>query len=147
MSIDFYKEFGEYGYLASYSNHGFVVENVYYPTVEHFYQASKFDNKEIINAILKCKTPKEASTIGRDRKNIRITNFKDIKLDKMYEGTLEKFRQNPDIAKKLLETGNEEIREMTVKESYWGMGPNLDGENHMGEILMRVRTKLKEEQK
>ena len=23
MSIDFYKEFGELGYLANYSNHGF----------------------------------------------------------------------------------------------------------------------------
>ena len=65
----------------------------------------------------------------------------------MYEGTLEKFRQNPVIAKKLLETGKEEIREMTTKESFWGVGPNLDGENHMGIILMRVREELRKEMK
>lgn len=147
MSIDVYKEFGDLGYLASYSNHGFDIEGIYYPTVEHYYQASKFDNPEIIKKILTCKTPKEASAVGRDRNNIRIPNFKEIKLQKMYEANLEKFRQNPDIAKKLIETGNEEIREMTIKESYWGVGPNLDGENHMGKILMRVREEIKKEEK
>ncbi len=145
MSIDFYKEFGELGYLASYSNHGFKVKGVYYPTVEHYYQASKFSDENIIKKILQCKSPKEASEIGRDRNNIRIPNFKEIKLKKMYEANLEKFRQNPSIAKKLLETGNEEIREMTTKESFWGVGPNLDGENHMGTILMEVRKTLREE--
>ena len=147
MSVDFYKEFGELGYLASYSDHGFEVNGIYYPTVEHYYQASKFDDEKIINKILNCKTPKEASMIGRDRNNIRIPNFKEIKIQKMYEANLEKFRQNPELAKKLLDTGNETIREMTTKESFWGVGPNLDGENHMGKILMRVREKLRKEVK
>ena len=48
MSVDFYREEGELGYLANYSNYGFTVDGVYYPTAEHFYQASKFDNPEII---------------------------------------------------------------------------------------------------
>ena len=143
MSIDFYKEQGPLGYLASYSNHGFTINGIYYKTVEHFYQASKYNDPVIINKILSCNTPKEASIIGRDRNNKRINDFKSIKLDKMYEANLEKFKQNPDILKKLLETGEEEIREMTVKESYWGVGPNLDGENHMGIILMKVRNELK----
>ena len=64
----------------------------------------------------------------------------------MYEANLEKFRQNPTIRKKLLETGNEEIREMTTKESFWGVGPNLDGKNNMGKILMRVRDELRKEE-
>ncbi|MBR3211200.1 MAG: NADAR family protein [Bacilli bacterium] len=147
MSVDFYKEFGELGYLASYSDHGFEVNGIYYPTVEHYYQASKFDDEKIINKILNCKTPKEASMIGRDRNNIRIPNFKEVKIQKMYEANLEKFRQNPELAKKLLDTGNEAIREMTTKESFWGVGPNLDGENHMGKILMRVREELRKEVK
>ena len=146
MSIDFYKEFGELGYLASYSNHGFDIKGIHYPTVEHYYQASKFEDKKIIQRILACKTPKEASEIGRDRNNTRIPNFKEIKLEKMYEANLEKFRQNPAIKKRLLETGNEEIREMTTKESFWGMGPNLDGQNNMGRILMRVRDELRKEE-
>ncbi len=143
MSVDFYREEGELGYLANYSNYGFTVDGVYYPTVEHFYQASKFDNPEIIQKILSCKTAREAASVGRDRNNKRIDHFNDIKLDKMYQAVYEKFQQNPDIRKKLIETGDEEIREMTDQESYWGVGPQLDGENHMGEILMRVREELK----
>ena len=34
----------------------------------------------------------------------------------MYDAVLEKFRQNPDIRAKLIETRNQDIREMTVKE-------------------------------
>ncbi len=143
MSVDFYREEGELGYLANYSDYGFTVDGVYYPTAEHFYQASKFDNPEIIQKILSCKTAREAASVGRDRNNKRIDHFNDIKLNKMYQAVYEKFQQNPDIRKKLIETGDEEIREMTDQESYWGVGPQLDGENHMGEILMRVREELK----
>ena len=145
MSVDFYKEFGDLGYLANYSNHGFYKDGVYYKTVEHYYQSKKFNDKELVKKIIECDTPKEASNIGRDRENIRIDNFKDKKLDVMYEGVLEKFRQNSDIRAKLIETRNQEIREMTTKENYWGIGPNLDGENHIGKILMKVRDKVKEE--
>ncbi len=145
MSVDFYREEGELGYLANYSDYGFTVDGVYYPTAEHFYQASKFDNPEIIQKILSCKTAREAASVGRDRNNKRIDHFNDIKLDKMYQAVYEKFQQNPDIRKKLIETGDEEIREMTDQESYWGVGPQLNGENHMGEILMRVREELKKQ--
>ena len=145
MSIEFYKEFGPLGYLASYSNHGFYKDNIYYKTVEHYYQANKFSDINIKNRIINAKTPKEASTIGRDRTLKRIDNFKKIKLQVMYDGVLEKFRQNTDIRNKLIETRNKEIKEMTVKENFWGVGPNLDGENHFGKILMKVRTDLKNE--
>ena len=143
MAIEFYKEFGELGYLANYSNHGFWLDNVYYPTAEHYYQSQKFNNVEIQKKIIMAKTPKEASEIGRSRNLKRKNNFKDIKNDVMYTAVLEKFRQNPDIRSKLIETRNEEIKEMTVKESYWGVGPNFDGDNHYGKILMKVREQVK----
>ena len=145
MAIDFYKEFGKYGFLANYSQHGFYKKGIFYPTVEHYYQSEKFDDESIKNKIINAKTPKEASKIGRDRSLVRKKNFKDIKNFVMYEGILEKFRQNFDIRNLLIETRNQEIREMSVKESYWGVGPNLDGTNYIGKILMRVREHIKEE--
>lgn len=145
MSIDFYKEFGPYGYLANYSPHGFYKDEIYYPTVEHYYQSEKFADPEIKHIIITARTPKEASQIGRSRELKRKDNFKNQKLAVMYAGILEKFRQHPDIRSKLIETRNEEIREMTVKESYWGVGPKLDGENHIGIILMAVREQLKKD--
>lgn len=147
MAVQFYKEFGDLGYLANYSNHGFVVDGVFYKTVEHFYQASKFDDSELRQKIIDAETPKEASNIGRDRNHKRIPNFKNQKLQKMYEGIYAKFSQNKDIRCKLIETRNDIIEEMSVKESYWGVGPNHDGENHVGKILMKVRSQLKEDLK
>ena len=143
--IEFYKEFGDLGYLANYSNHGFSIDGVYYKTVEHYYQAMKYDNKEIKNRIINAETPKEASNIGRDRNNKRIDNFKDIKNDIMFNGILEKFRQNRDIAYKLIETRNNDIAEATVDEYYWGIGKDRSGQNNIGKILVQVRERIKRE--
>ena len=143
MSIDFYKEFGPLGYLANYSNHSFFDNGIFYKTVEHYYQAHKFADKKLFNRVLEAETPKEASNIGRDRNNIRREDFDKLKV--MYQGLYLKFSQNKDIRAKLIETRNEPIREMTVKESYWGIGPNLDGENHIGILLMQVRENIKKD--
>lgn len=143
--IEFYKEFGELGYLANYSNHGFTKNGVFYKTVEHYYQSEKFDDPEIKNKIINAPTPKEASNIGRDRSNIRKDNFKDIKNQVMFEGILEKFRQNRDIAFKLIETRNREIAEATIDEYYWGIGKDKSGKNVIGDILVRVRERIKRE--
>jgi len=143
--IEFYKEFGDLGYLANYSNHGFSIDGVYYKTVEHYYQAMKFDNEEIKNRIINAETPKEASNIGRDRNNKRIDNFKDIKNDIMFNGILEKFRQNRDIAYKLVETRKALIAEATIDEYYWGIGKDKSGQNNIGKILVQVRERIKRE--
>lgn len=143
MAIKFYKEFGQYGYLASYSNHGFYKDGIYYKTTEHYYQSMKMVDHEIKKKIIEAKTPKEASNIGRDRNNKKQENWKSIKNKVMFEGVLYKFEQNEDIKEKLLSTGNEEIIEETTKENYWGIGPNYDGENNYGKILCEVRDILR----
>lgn len=143
--IEFYKEFGELGYLANYSNYGFYKNGIFYKTVEHYYQSEKYDDKKIKENIINAITPKEASNIGRDRKNIRKKNFKDSKIQVMYEGVLEKFRQNRDIAYKLIETRNKEIAEATIDEYFWGIGKDKSGENNFGKILVKVRNKIKKE--
>ena len=143
--IEFYKEFGELGYLANYSNHGFTKNGVFYKTVEHYYQSEKFDDPEIKNKIINADTPKEASNIGRDRSLKRIDDFKSIKNQVMYDGILEKFRQNRDIAYKLIETRNKMIAEATIDEFYWGIGKDKSGKNVIGDILVRVRKRIKKE--
>ena len=62
--IRFYKEFGDLGYLATYSNHGFYKENIYWKTSEHYYQAHKFLDLAVRQLIINASTPKEASNIG-----------------------------------------------------------------------------------
>lgn len=143
--ISFYKEFGELGYLATYSSHGFFKDGIYWKTSEHYYQAQKFNSSEIKQRIANANTPKEASVIGRDR-NLPIKDgWNDIKDSVMFDAVYYKFKQNYDIMQKLIETGDCEIVEATVKENYWGCGPNKDGQNRYGKILVAVREKLKNE--
>lgn len=143
MAIYFYKEFGDYGYLASYSAHGFYKDGINWKTVEHYYQAQKFADDTVRNLIINAETPKIASTIGRDRKYALREDWDQVKNDFMYDAVLEKFLVHTNLAEKLLATGDEEIVEETVKENYWGCGSNKDGINMYGQILCRVREKLR----
>ena len=143
MTIYFYKELGPLGYLASYSLHGFWKEGVYWKTVEHYYQAHKFEDIVVRAEIIDAQTPKDASSIGRNRSHALRKGWKHIKVCAMYDAVLYKFLQNQDIADKLLQTGTEWIVEATVKENYWGCGPNKDGANHYGIILCQVRDTLR----
>lgn len=146
MAIEFYKEFGPLGYLATYSNHGFYKDGVFWKTSEHYYQAQKFKNKEVQKLIINAPTPKLASEIGRDRRYKIRDDWDEIKQDIMFEAVLFKFQANHDILFKLLETGDEEIIEKTEKENYWGCGPLKDGQNNYGKILAKVRNVLKKNQ-
>ena len=143
--IRFYKEFGEYGYLATYSNYGFFKDGVFWKTSEHYYQAQKFMDSDTKIRIQNAETPKIASTIGRDRKLNLRSDWEEVKQDVMFDAVYYKFKQNRDILQKLLDTGNARIVEATVKENYWGCGPNNDGQNNYGKIVMAVRSKLKTE--
>ncbi len=142
--INFYKEHGPLGYLASYSNHGFELDGQYWPTTEHYYQAQKFSDPLIKEKIRMASTPKEASTIGRDRSLPIRSDWDEIRQEIMHKAVLAKFKTNKDILKKLLDTGNEEIVECTTKEWYWGCGPDGTGQNNYGKILCQVRSELKD---
>ena len=119
MAIRFYKEFGELGYLASYSNYGFFKDGIFWKTIEHYYQAHKFEDQKIIEKIINAETPKVASEIGRDRSYPIKENWEEIKVGIMFDAVFAKFMAHPDLAKKLIDTGNEEIIEETVKEDFW----------------------------
>lgn len=143
MAIYFYKENGEWGFLASYSLHGFEKDGIYWKTVEHYYQAQKFYDDDVKYLIINADTPKEASRIGRNPKYKLREDWEEVKSEIMYEAVLAKFLSHKDLAEKLIETGNEEIVEETIKENYWGCGPNKDGLNMYGKILCKVREQLK----
>lgn len=143
MAIKFYKEYGDLGYLASYSNHGFIKNGIYYQTTEHYYQSKKFKEQTVIKKILMAPTPRIASSIGRNRENCLRKNWRLVKNDVMYEAVFYKFFFNLDIRENLLATGNEEIIEETEKENYWGCGPKKDGKNNYGKILELVRDNIR----
>ena len=143
MYIEFYQELGEYNYLSNYSNYGFYINNIFYKTVEHYYQSEKYLDNEIKQKIINASTPKEASMLGKEQENKIRKDFKLIKNDVMYKGIYEKFIQNKSIMYKLIETRNKTIVEKNVEEYYWGTSKDEPSDNNIGKILMKVRTDIK----
>jgi N-glycosidase YbiA len=76
-------------------------------------------------------------------------NWEHIKLDKMRTFVEAKFAQNTLLAKQLLATRNKKLLEGNRwHDTYWGCciceGHRGEGQNHLGKILMKVRTLLRE---
>ena len=110
------------------------------PTVEHPYQAAKGEDPDAQDAILRAPTAGAAKRMGR---RVRMRpDFEQRKFAVMEELIDAKFRQNPDLAKQLLATGNAEIVEINRwGDRIWGVAHGI-GENHLGKTLMRIRARL-----
>ena len=107
MAIEFYKVNGEYGCFSNFSNHGFELENKYWKTSEHYFQAKKFAGTEHEEEIRQANTPMEAAKIGRDRNRPLRRDWEEVKDDVMKKAVLEKFIAHKEIKEILLSTGDE----------------------------------------
>jgi len=76
-----------------------------------------------------------------------VENWDEKQLGVMGAVCEQKFRQNADLADKLLATGDAELIEGNPwGDTYWGVSFQTgEGENWLGRILMRTRDKLREE--
>lgn len=108
-------------------------------TVEHYYQASKYEGTPYLEIIQSVSDPKEAYRLSKKYSEYRRADFKTLKLDYMKRGILQKFIENLDIRKVLLNTGDELIIENCGNDVFWGQDANGRGENNVGKILMQVR--------
>ena len=71
------------------------------------------------------------------------SDWEEIKYDIMYEVCKAKFTQHPDLAQKLLDTGDEMLVEgNTWGDKVWGQVKG-EGQNMLGQILMRIRDELR----
>lgn len=147
---DVYTFFGEDRYLSNMWELNTPIDTEFGPalTTEHVYQMSKFANEEDRLAVFSAANGKKAKRIA-DRLEQSgaplVDNWDDAKNDIMYDLVLRKFILNPDLAEKLLATGEGLIEEGNPWEDrYWGVSPvgSGIGENNLGKIIMRVRKLL-----
>ena len=140
MAIYFYVPADEHGYLSNFSQHGFAVEGVYWPTVEHFFQGQKSLDANERDHIGRARSAKEAKARGRA---VRLRpDWEEIKEVAMITGLREKFQAHPDIATRLVATGEETLVEAAPGDYYWGAGADGTGKNRLGVLLMQVRSEL-----
>jgi ribA/ribD-fused uncharacterized protein len=137
----------EHFFLSNFFNVEVVYDGEVYPTVEHAFQAAKTFDPEQRKTIQAADTPAQAKRLGR-----RVTlrpDWEQVKFDIM-EGLLkQKFRQL-ELQSKLLETGEAELIEgNTWGDRVWGcvlVKGHWVGQNHLGQLLMKVRHAIREEQ-
>ncbi|BAY15622.1 hypothetical protein NIES2109_30460 [Nostoc sp. HK-01] len=143
MTIYFYSTREQYGCFSNFSDHGFVLDDLYWYTSEHYFQAQKFVGTFHLEQIRLVKTPKEAAKMGRERSRPLRQDWEQVKDDIMKKAVLCKFETHLDIQEILLNTGNTEIVENSPIDYYWGCGADGSGKNMLGIILMEVRDILR----
>lgn len=114
------------------------------PTVEHAYQALKFDDPGCRRTILTAKTPGDARTLGQ-QPGMR-TDWGGIKHFMMYSLLCQKFdwQDNPVLANRLLQTAPAAlIEENDWGDRYWGT-VNGEGQNVLGRLLELRREILRQ---
>lgn len=148
MAILFYKVSEPYGCFSNFSPHSITLGGYTWPTTEHYYQAQKFVGTShaphLCQKIRCARTPEQAAAIGRDPQYPLRHNWDSVKATVMYEAVLTKFLTHPDLAALLLSTAQELIVENSPTDAYWGCGGDGKGQNQLGQILMRVREKLRQ---
>jgi hypothetical protein len=143
MTIYFYVEREKpYGCFSNFSPHGFLLDELYWATSEHYFQAQKFVGTPHLEKVRQTKTPKDAANMGRDRSLPLRPDWNQVKDDVMRTAVLQKFKTHADIREILLATGDEVLVEDSPIDYYWGCGKDGSGQNKLGQILMEVRGML-----
>lgn len=132
----------EYRWLSNFAPVEVELEGVTYPSVEHAYMSAKSDSKEWKEFC--ANTANTAGTVKKASRNITLVeNWDSIKLDVMKALLQQKFSKNP--YKNLLrQTGDVHIQEgNSWNDKFWGVCLKTNtGENHLGKIIMDIRSSL-----
>ena len=144
MAIRFYTKNDPYYELSNFSPYGIEMNGLWYPTVEHYFQAQKFNDPEYQEKIRTARTPKDSKSLGLSRQIPIRSDWQEVKDEIMFEACLKKFQTHKSLKELLLSTGDEELIENAPMDYYWGCGETGTGQNKLGKILMRVREQLRE---
>ncbi len=129
----------EYRFLSNFFLSEVNYKGVIWPSSEHLYQALKtldlIKREEIRQA-----TPGKAKRLGK--KVEMRSDWDEVKDQIMSDVVWLKFSQNPELAQKLIETGDAELIEGNWwGDTYWGVCKGK-GQNKLGEILQGIRSRL-----
>lgn len=133
---------GENEFLSNFHPSAIIIDDELYPTIEHAFQAAKTNDLALKAQIRNASSAREAKKLGRNL--TLIQNWDNSRLDIMASLVKQKFQEHPDLKIRLLLTGNKElIQGNTWKDHFWGQDKDGAGHNHLGKILMSIRSALR----
>ena len=140
--LNFYSTKEAYGEFSNFALYPIVVDGINWPSSEHYYQAHKYIDPDLMEKVRAAKTPYDATVIGRDPtipKRPDWDVYKDIAMEVAIRAKFEQY----DYLKRLLKSTNEAVlHEHTKNDIYWGDGGDGSGKDKLGELLMKLRSAL-----
>lgn len=135
----------EYGFLSNMYLQKMVYAGDVWTSAEHCYQAQKFTHipkiyKEVCSAV----SGNVARDLAKKYKHQRHENWNEVKEELLFDIMKIKFTTIPEMSHKLLATNNAVLIKSVPDDPFWGVLPDGTGENMMGEMIMNIRTFLKE---
>ena len=154
-AIFFWKASGTFAQFSNFSLHPVTLQPAHpgyaapveWPTVEHFYQAAKFDDgspeafERMEHVRCRCALPEDAASYGRDpahAAHIRA-DWDAVKRGVMAEAVRAKFARHKLCRTLLLATGALRLIEDSPRDYVWACGQRGDGQNWLGQLLEDVR--------
>lgn len=133
---------GKNAFLSNFYASPILYQDILYPTNEHFFQAMKTKDEEVRQEIALLNFPSQAKKMGNDKSKVKLRkDWEDIKLKVMWKGLQYKF-EIPALRTMLLRTGSAKLIEGNFwNDTYWGVYKG-EGENHLGKLLIKLRSKL-----
>lgn len=139
--VFFYEQ--DFYVLSNFSAFTLQWKGLRFDTSEAAYHWEKFpDAPEVRDMLLEAPSAHAAFKIAESQKVFRRPDWDEVKLDVMREILRAKADQHEYVRRKLLATGDRELVEDSWRDSYWGWGPNRDGQNMLGKLWMEVRAEL-----
>lgn len=129
--------------VSNFAPYGVALDGLWWPTVEHYFQAQKFDDAVYCERIRRANRPKEAKVLGMTRQLPLRHEWEAIKEEVMLAAVRMTFRTHETLGRQLLSTGERLIVENAPMDPYWGCGPNGSGLNKLGRIIMQVQSELR----
>lgn len=142
MAIYFYGRAEPYYEFSNFAPFGLEMDGAWWRTVEHYFQAQKFEDAEYREKIRRSNRARDAKMLGSSRSVELRSDWDAVKDGVMYDAVSKKFATHGELRDLLLSTGDEVIVENAPSDYYWGCGQDGTGRNMLGKILMRVRDEM-----
>ena len=159
--IGFHNPDEPYGFLSNWYLSEFTIDGITFSSMEQYMMYQKavlFEDADVAEQIVETDDVVIIKELGRKVSGYIDSVWNGMRQVIIYKGLLEKFRQNEDLGKALLNTGNNILAECAVKDRIWGIGLSMtderrndinawNGQNLLGYSLMLVRDELRNQAK
>ena len=144
MPIRFYSKSETHSELSNFARFPIEIDGETWPSVEHFYQASKFSDPEMRDKIRLAPKPVIAKKLAQKYSGRIRADWTAMRDGVMERALRDKLARHRAIRELLMATGEEELIE-TAPDRYWGIGRDGEGENRLGRLWMKLRDEFRKD--